>query len=568
MAEVKCEYIAVNELKASAKDAKKMMFEGQNIRIAWAEGKRVWDVWEAKLSASNFSVPSTTTTLTKALLNLKSYGTDKLGAKHDMEYTISPTSISANTSTSSRTQSVTIRQTKTDKSIIVTATQAGRVAQSTTYGTPSVTSTSISTVPASGKVTRYLTVYWSQTKTTTYDNGTTSYTTVTGSSTANITSGSANNSSGAYISGGGVYVPSAGTTYYTSQRTAYTISHFTYTANGVNSGTVQRTVYVYQDANTRSIQYKNYSVSLYTNTTNVGAYNDSVSITAYGSKELHYVYASGSSEYSSTENSSVTLSSSYGQFYRNGSYVTSTTVSSGTQVTFMPYENESSSGRTITVVGKNYDSTTTSYTLTLAQSAAEYYLEIKGTNTIVSNGGTLNWVIVSTRNGKLCELTKSNISVGSGATIQSFTYNDVLGDRYNLVLSVSENTNTSAKYITITVEQPNGETASSIITQAASSGSTTPTITTEIDAYFEDTYTVFFEVYIYTSDNYINENVIIKVQDTADKYGKEYGRFEYPSPVDYGAHLINTINIFDNVWPMYLAVWVGDKFIDARIIQG
>ena len=71
MAEVKGEYIAVNELKASAKDAKKMMFEGQNIRIAWAEGKRVWDVWETILSASNFSVPATATTLTKTLLNCR-----------------------------------------------------------------------------------------------------------------------------------------------------------------------------------------------------------------------------------------------------------------------------------------------------------------------------------------------------------------------------------------------------------------------------------------------------------------------------------------------------------------
>ena len=52
MAEVKGEYIAVNELKASAK---KMMFEGQHTHSG-QEGKRVWDVWETILSASNFSV--------------------------------------------------------------------------------------------------------------------------------------------------------------------------------------------------------------------------------------------------------------------------------------------------------------------------------------------------------------------------------------------------------------------------------------------------------------------------------------------------------------------------------
>lgn len=568
MAEVKGEYIAVNELKASAKDAKKMMFEGQNIRIAWSEGKRVWDVWETMLSATNFSVPSTYTTFTKTLMNLQSYGTDRLGVKHDMEYTISPTSISANTSTSSRTQSVTIKQTKTDKSISVTATQAGRVAQSTTYGTPSVTSTSISTVSASGNVTRYLTVYWSQTKTTTYDNGTTSSTTVTGSSTATVTSGSSQNNSGAYINNGGVYVPSAGTNYYTSQRTAYTISQFNYTANGISSGTVYRTVYVYQSANTRTSEYRNHSVSLSSTSSYVGAYNEMAYITANGSKELYYVYASGSSAYSSTESSKVTLTSSYGSFYSNGSYLSSITVNSGTQVLFSPNENESSSNRVISVVGKNYDNTSVSKTLNITQYAAEYYLEIKGTNTVVSAGGTLSWVILSTRNGKLCELTKSNISVGSGATIQSFTYNDVLGDRYNLVLSVGKNSNTSAKYITVTVKQPNGETASRTITQAASSGGSTSNVTAEVEAYFMDMYTVQFDAYIYTTGSYIDDTITFKVQDGTDQYSTVYGEFSYPPPIYNGEYISNTISVYTYSPPMYLCVYVGNKIVGYRLIEG
>ena len=574
MAEAKGEYIAVNELKGTtssttAKDAVSVSYGSNKVRIAWAEGKRVWDVWETMLSANNFSIGSSATTITESLFGLQSYGTDRLGVKHQMtgseHIEFSPPSITANTSTSNRTQNVVITQKKTSKSITVTATQAGRVAQSTTYGTPSVTSTSISTVAASGG-TRSLTVYWSQTKTTTYDNETTSSTSVTGSSTATVTSGSAQNSSGAYISVGSVYVPSAGTNYYTSQRTAYTISQFNFTANGVSSGTVYRTVYVYQSANTRTSEYRNYSVSLSSTSSYVGAYNELAYITASGSKDLYYVYASGSSTYSSTERSKVTLSSSYGLFYSNGSYLSSVTVSSGTQVLFQPNENESSSNRTISVVGKNYDNTSVSKTLNLTQYAAEYYLEIKGANTIAASGGTLNWTVISTRNDKLYQLTKNNVSVGSGASIQSFSYDDINEDRYSLVLSVGNNSSTSSRYITVTVTQPNGETASRTITQAAAS-QPSQTITSEVDAYFMDYYTVWFEAFMYTTSGYINEEIYFKVQDGFERYSTVYGEYSYPPPVYDGEFISGEINVSSRFSPMYICVYVGDSLVKYRRID-
>lgn len=573
MAEAKGEYIAVNELKGTvsttAKDAVSVSYGSNKVRIAWAEGKRVWDVWETMLSANNFSIGASATTITESLFGLQSYGTDRLGVKHQMtgseHIEFSPSSIGANNTTNSRTQNVVITQKKSGKSITVTATQAGRVAQSTTYGTPSVTSTSISTVAASGG-TRSLTVYWSQTKTTTYDNGTTSSTSVTGSSTATVTSGSAQDSSGAYISGGGVYVPSAGTNYYTSQRTAYTISQFNFTANGVSSGTVYRTVYVYQSANTRSSEYRNHSVSLSSTSSYVGAYNELAYITASGSKELYYVYASGSSTYSSTESSKVTLISSYGLFYSNGSYLSSVTVSSGTQVLFSPNENESSSNRTISVVGKNYDNTSVSKTLNLTQYAAEYYLEIKGANTIAASGGTLNWTVISTRNDKLYQLTKNNVSVGSGASIQSFSYDDINEDRYNLVLRVGNNSSTSSRYITVTVTQPNGETATRTITQAAAS-QPSQTITAEVDAYLMDNYTVWFVAFMYTTSGYINDEIYFKVQDGFDRYSTVYGEYSYPPPVYDGEFISGEINISSRPFPMYLCVYVGDNLVKYRRID-
>lgn len=571
MAEVKGEYIAVNELKASAKDAKEMRFEGQNIRIAWAEGKRVWDVWETILSASNFSVPATATTLTKTLLNLQSYGTDRLGAQHEMEYTISPTSISANTSTSSRTQSITIKQTKTDKSISVTATQAGRVAQSTTYGTPSVTSTSISTVSASGNVTRYLTVYWSQTKTTTYDNGTTSSTTVTGSSTATVISGSANNSSGAYISGGGVYVPSAGTTYYTSQRTAYTISQFNFTANGISSGTVYRTVYVYQSANTRTTSYMNYYVGLTPNTKYVSSINGAITIKVTATKDKYLSYASGSSEYDGVVGTNANLSSSYGTF--NDSTQTSVTVANGSSATFYAYENSSANERNIYVSGVNSESSSAITSLTLIQSAAEVNLKISPESTnIGASGGDVSFVVISTINEKLQTLSRSNVSISgsSGCSLTSLTINNVLEDRYDMKLYVSSNTTTSKKTFYVDVTQPNsGESVRGTINQEGKqSGGGTSGVDVSIETYFESESEVYYFVYFTVPSGYFTGKVELRVQSTINSGGSSYGNIIYNSKtINDGDYLEGTLSLNNYTDPMYLAVYVENEFIRVRRID-
>lgn len=527
----------------------------------------VWDVWTASISASDISMTSSGGYVSN-LISVESYAVDAEGGKHTLGYTLSKDYISPTTSTSTTTHTITLTQEGSGEQISITVTQAGRVSSSVSYGTPTVTSTSISTVAASGG-TKYLTVYWSQTKTTTYDNGTTSSTTVTGNSTATVTSGSANNSSGAYISGGGVYVPSAGTTYYSSQRTAYTITAFTYTANG-KSATASRTVYVYQSANTYTTSYKNYAVSLTNKGTGyVAAYDETVSISVSSTKEKYYTYTSGASTYVSTESCNAKLTSSYGSFYSGGTYVTSVTVADGSTVTFMPYENTGSS-RTISVKATNSDSSSATYTLNITQNAALFNLEIKGSTSITASGGTIELTVVSTRNNSLYEISSSNVSV-SGATLQSVVLNDILMDRYTVTISVAKNSSTSAKYITVTVTQPNGGlTEQYTIVQAASSsggGTTTPTVTAEIDAYFQDTYMVYFDVYMYTTAGYIDENVVLKVQDSPDEYGTEYGSFEYPPPISDGELLSNTIEIYEHISPMYLCVYVGEELIEYDMIN-
>lgn len=451
MAQVKSEYIAVNELRALSKDASNMMFEGSRIRIAWAEGKRVWDVWETILSAyDTINVESKATTLTKSLLNLQSYGTDRLGVNHDMAYTISPTSISANTSTSSKNHAVTVKQTDTGKSISVTATQAGRVATKITYKTPTVTSTSISTVPASGNVTRKLTVYWSQVKETTYDNNTTSTETVTGSSTATVTSGSATNSSGAYISSGGVYVPSAGTTYYTSQRTAYTISEFTFTANGVSSGSVSRTVYVYQSANTRTstTEYSVYcGVASPSSIANTGG---TFSFSATCQSRPNYTYASGSTENGSWVDAKATVS------YSNGvSSVSTASFTGSATITATVGENIGDS-RNPRVTVKATDYTSESDYTQVTQSAVSYtFTAITSTSVSLDSTTTSFSVFVrSERNGKPWAISSSNVSAGDYASVVGVNQSSYPTYQYNITLSTTENNSSSNRNYSIIVTQP------------------------------------------------------------------------------------------------------------------
>lgn len=566
MAEVKSEHIAVNELRALSKDALNMMFEGSRIRIAWAEGKRVWDVWGTILSASNtISIESKATTLTKSLLNLQSYGTDRLGVNHDMAYTISPTSISANTSTSSKTHTVTVKQTATGKSVSVTATQAGRVATKTIYKTPSVTSTSISTVPASGNVTRKLTVYWSQVKETTYDNDTTSTETVTGSSTATITSGSENNSSGAYISGGGVYVPSAGTTYYTSQRTAFTISKFTFTANEVSSGTVSRTVYVYQSANTRSTYYRNYKVSLSSSRDSLNSVSDTTTITVTSTKESYYRYASGSEQTIGNVSCNANLSTSDGQFYRNGTYSTSVTLANGGTVTFVPNANETIYDRTLSIKAVNTDSSSTSYTLSIKQMKAEFELTIKGQSSISASGGTISLNVVNTMNGGFLTLGTSDVTVTNGY-VESVEFNDVTMESWTVTVRINQNTTTSSRNAVVKVTQPkSGDVATHTITQAAASSGQT-TYRAAIDAWW-DGYTAWYTVLVSsTSSSYETVDIVVKLQDSYDKYGYVY----YEESINLITNMDEHNGSYDlgyYIDPLYVVVYHDNEIIGYKFVN-
>ena len=461
MAEVRGKYTAINKLKAHGKDAKDLIYGINRVKMAWINGTKVWDVWETLLSASNASISSSYTELTKSILNIQSYGTDGLGVNRDMDYTINPTSISANTSESSKTHSVQITQTNSGKSVSVTATQAGRVLSRTTYSTPTVTSTSISTVPASGNVTRYLSVGWSQTKTLHYDNGTTSSSTVTGTSTATITNGSS--SVDAYINDGGVYVPSAGTTHYTSDRVAYTITQFNFSANGVSSGNVNNTVYLYQSANNYSVAYYEYTVSATPSVSSIGAIGGSFTISASCQAREVRSFTSGSTGYGGWFNSSANV-----EPVSNIAGSSPSSFTGSTTISVTVGENTGSARNAIMRV-RSTGNTGVYKEVSVYQSAVSY--EFYSNNKTVEVAASVTRVTitgVSKRNGAALSITTGNISFGSYSVgnpgIESVSNSN---GTFSIVVSFNSNgDSTSSKYLNLTVTQPgSGNTITFNITQ-------------------------------------------------------------------------------------------------------
>lgn len=165
-------YLAVNKLSGTttgttAYSVKDVYYNGSvatsQVRRIYSNNSSniatiVWDLWNTVLSANDFNIGSSGGSVETAT-TISSYGTDVENGNHVMDRTISPASISATTSETDKTHTVTITQTATGKKVTITGTQKGRVLSKTTYGTPTVTSTSIGTIPASGGTVN-LTVAW------------------------------------------------------------------------------------------------------------------------------------------------------------------------------------------------------------------------------------------------------------------------------------------------------------------------------------------------------------------------------------------------------------------------
>lgn len=467
------EYVAVNELSATmsgttAYNVEDLYYGSDRIYRAYANDSSnyatlVWDVHDTWLEADDFYIPSSGGTV-------KTYASDVVEStawdlidydEYDLDYSVSPTRISATTKNYTTYHDVTITQNLTGISVTVSAIQDGRYEIDSSYGTPTQTSVEVNRViPASGG-TACLIVNWSQTKTTYYDNDTTSTETITGSSVAAATSGTIWNS-GSYITDdGGVYMKSAGTDV-VSERIVYKVNKYTFEANGV-SRSMTSTVNVYQQANTETAGSYNLSISA-----------DSTSLAAAGGNRTivvsctrNYSYTSGASQ---TKNATATISSS-----PTSPTVTlsKTSVTGNSQaLTATILENSSSSTRSIKITAK-VDSTTKSVTIT--QSAVSYVFTATNKSISVAyNATSVTLTGTSSRNGFYQEIAKKDVSLNSytisSPSIGTITYS---GTTFSIPISFNANTSTTSKTLTVTVTQPlSGKTLTYTVTQAGKPAST------------------------------------------------------------------------------------------------
>ena len=179
-------------------------------------------------------------------------------------------------------------------------------------------------------------------------------------------------------------------------------------------------------------------------------------------------------------------------------------------------------------------------------------------------GGTQTVVIESMLNDTAVKPTVTNNT--GWVQMSGPTINDITMISYNLTLTAPANRSTSAKSGTITVKHPNVSSSKTItVSQAGKPSTPSDSTTVEIEAWFESTYVVGFTFTISTTSSYVNENMLVKVQDNPYSDNSDYyGRFEYPSPLYDGTTYTNTITLDSYPpSPAYLAVYIGDKFKDA-----
>lgn len=285
MASVTKNYIAINTLygrtdsQTAISSASAVYYGGQEVRRVYATDDDnnisiVWDVWEAVLSAENFTVPAIGVENILEYLSINalvdSYGLDKEGVKHELSYTVNVSSISANAAFESKIYNITLTQTETNQTITITCTQEANAEIGYTYSEPIFNSASMEQVGPEGG-TAYLYVNWTQSKVTTFSNGTSSTTSLSGSSEATILAGTPQIDS-VSVYDGGVSVPSAGTTIYSDTRTVFNVTSYKFTANGKTKTITGASVAVKQEANSVSYSYATPTINAkYTDVTAGGA---------------------------------------------------------------------------------------------------------------------------------------------------------------------------------------------------------------------------------------------------------------------------------------------------------
>lgn len=319
MASKEFDYIAFSNLYGTlqegspAKPAKGLYFGATLAKVyrAYMGGDIAWDAWKAILSAEDFQVPANSVEV-KDYIDVKSEGADFDKVNHAIPYTLSPASISKNTSTLARNVDITI-QNQSNETITVKAVQSANQVTEIRYKTPEVISTSISDVPAKGGLST-LAVNWSQKKTTYYSNKDEVEETIYGTAVATVTGGD-EIVSNCKIESGKVRVPSAGTATYKGSRQAYNITSYTFTVNNVKKDVTNVSLIVIQLENAVSYTYA--APVLTATYTDVGANGSAAVLT------LKYTQSRTNSYTSGTPPTTTNLSGTITKSATSGNYITS-----------------------------------------------------------------------------------------------------------------------------------------------------------------------------------------------------------------------------------------------------
>lgn len=517
--------------------------------------KTVWEILEYLLQANDtFTMPANGG-LVESNLSVISRLNKPDGTYDWVEYTVSPSNISANTGTTSKEHTITITQETSNFQITATCIQEGDTYYGVVYETPVVTSVTAATAEASGEDVM-LTVKYTQKVIHQYASGNKEET-ISGTINPTIDSGSAKISNvtrnGKYIE-----VPSAGTNKYTSDRTVYTVTGYSFTVNGKTKIVTGVSIDVKQEANI--VEYTTatdggLSISAYPETVPPANYGSEITVTCY--KNVRDVYTSGAYGDPVRENAEATLTSSTGTFYPHSP------IMGGSTTTFSPYENSTNQKVTHTVnASVTIGSNTYTDSCTIVQDPVSYEFEVKPlsfSDITYLGQSDLKVNITSTKNGNQLDISRSNISVSGGTGLSyDIALNDVSAEigAYVLTINVGANSTTTAKTFYVTVTQPeSGNSETITIYQAAKpssggGGGTTTNAKATIEAYFLGGDYSAVRANIELNEDAVTlgktKNVIVELQNVTNDVIDSYTN-SYPISNSFENTLANS-NMESNVW--------------------
>lgn len=418
----------------------KRLYKGSTpIYRAYKGSTLIYEMWKTYLTSDTEFAIEATAQSPSSFIDVYSYGVDYDNEQHDLEYTFSPDSISKNTSSSAKTHTVTINQTRTSQKITATVTQEGNKLDSVSYSTPTVVSILVDSVPASGG-TAYAYVNYQQTKTTHYTNGDKVNETLQGQIAATILGGTKGEGT-TTLTNGAIKVESAYDDVYSSSRLVYTVSKIGFTINGKYKESSAEAK-IYQDANTKNTSIT-YTLTATPLNTTINAAKQNVSIDIVSTRVEYYSYSSGYSNNSGTLQTNWTASTSTGTL----------TATSGTQSSTIDLQAPANQSTTATV----------SYKVTVSNAGKTVSFTVTQSKDAIASSGTVVNRVANTPQAETALADGTDADVAMSAVVT----------RRTVYISGRQVDSTSTEAVVIS-SMKNGSTTITGATVAANHLGTTP----------------------------------------------------------------------------------------------